>query len=66
MELSEVIFKRRSIRKYKSDPVEDKLLEQVLEAGRAAPTASNSQDWYCIVVRNAEMRVKLAEACRNQ
>jgi nitroreductase len=66
MELTDVIMKRRSIRKYKPDPVDDGLLEQVLEAGRAAPTASNSQDWYAIVVRGAEIRTKLADACRNQ
>ena len=37
MEVLEAIKTRRSIRKYKTDPIDDKTLEAVLEAARLAP-----------------------------
>jgi nitroreductase len=52
---------RRSIRRYKPDPVPDDLLDQVLEAGRWAPSASNRQPWTFIVVRDAEVRKAVAQ-----
>lgn len=52
---------RRSIRRYKSKPVPDELLEQVLEAGRWAPSASNRQPWDFVVVRDEEVRKAVAE-----
>jgi nitroreductase len=56
------LFKgRRSIRRYRPDPVPDELLAQVLEAGQWAPSASNRQPWDFIVVRDAEMRRAVAE-----
>ena len=66
MELSEIIRTRKSIRKYKPTPVEDSLLQEVLEAGRLAPTAGNGQNWYCVVVRDPETRSKMGEACNKQ
>ncbi len=41
MEFSDLIEKRYSVRAYKPDPVEDEVLNQVLEAARLAPTAAN-------------------------
>ena len=56
------LFKgRRSIRRYRPDPVPDELLAQVLEAGRWAPSASNRQPWDFIVVCDAEIRQAVAE-----
>jgi nitroreductase len=43
---------RRSIRLYKPDSVPCELIEQLLEAGRCAPSASNRQPWAFIVVRD--------------
>jgi nitroreductase len=60
MELFEAIKMRRSIRKYKQDPVDDKLIEQVLEAARQAPSWANTQCWKFIVVKDAEKRAKIA------
>jgi nitroreductase len=61
MEFFDVIKTRRSIRKYKPDPVDDKLVETVLEAARQAPSWANTQCWKFIVVRDAGTRAKLAE-----
>ena len=50
-----VILERRSVRKYKDRQVPEKLVRRVLEAGRFAPTAGNSQPFRFIVVRDPEM-----------
>lgn len=52
---------RRSIRRYRSDPVPDEMVEQLLEAGRWAPSASNRQPWDFIVVRDEAIRQQVAE-----
>jgi nitroreductase len=52
---------RRSIRRYQDKPVPDDLLNEVLEAGRWAPSASNRQPWDFIVVRDPEVRAAVAE-----
>lgn len=51
MDFSALIKKRYSVRTYRSDPVEKEKLEQVLEAARLAPTASNRQPFRIIVAR---------------
>ncbi|MHA2397194.1 MAG: nitroreductase family protein, partial [Candidatus Thorarchaeota archaeon] len=61
MDTIKVIRERRSIRKYKSDEVDEESLQIILQAGRWAPSASNKQPWHFIVIRNQEMRTKLAD-----
>ena len=60
MEFLELAKKRYSCRAYKSDPVEDDKLQQVLEAARLAPTAYNLQPFQLIVIhtkgREADLR----------
>lgn len=57
----DLIKKRRSIRKYTDEPVSDEDIQALLEAAMAAPSANNSQPWTFIVVREAELRQKLAQ-----
>jgi len=52
---------RRSIRRYRPDPVPDEMVEQLLEAGRWAPSASNRQPWAFIVVRDEAIRREVAQ-----
>jgi len=61
MDIIEAIKGRRSIRKYKADPVEDSKIEAVLEAAHLAPSWGNSQCWHFVVVRNLEIKSKLAD-----
>lgn len=49
-EMLEAIYKRRSIRKYSSKPVDKSLLERVVKAGFYAPSARNLQPWHFIIV----------------
>jgi nitroreductase len=62
----ETIAKRRSIRKYKSDPIPPQDLNLILEAARQAPTGNNTQNWQMIVVQDPDMRRKTAAASGNQ
>jgi nitroreductase len=66
MDVFEAIRIRRSIRKYRPEPIPDEKLEIILEAARLAPSAANCQDWCFIVVQNADMKRALAEAANNQ
>ncbi|MDP6417240.1 MAG: nitroreductase family protein, partial [Gammaproteobacteria bacterium] len=61
LSLWEAIQSRRSIRRYASDDVPDKLIGQILEAARLAPSGGNSQPWRFIVVRDEKDR---KEICR--
>jgi len=51
MEFSDLIQKRYSVRAYKSLPVEEEKVHQVLEAARLAPTAANKQPFRFIVIK---------------
>ena len=51
MNVMEAIKGRRSVRKYRPDPVNDETLEAVLEAARWAPSWANNQCWRFVVVR---------------
>lgn len=59
MEFMDVIRKRRSIRKYKRDPVPKEMILEVLEAARLAPSAGNRQPWRFVVVTDPETKGKL-------
>ena len=66
MNVKDAISKRRSIRRFKPDPVPDELILQLLESARLAPSGSNTQPWRFIVVKDAETRQKLQSASYNQ
>lgn len=54
------LLTRRSIRRFKPDPVPDELLIKILDVARYAPSARNSQPWAFIVVKDPEIKKKLA------
>lgn len=62
MEYNELIQKRRSIRKYKPDPVDDETILRLLEAARVAPSWEDKQCWQFIVIKSPETRAALGEA----
>lgn len=61
METRDCLLTRRSIRKYRSDPIPDAVLTEILEAGVFAPSAINLQHWYFVAVRTPEKRQELLE-----
>jgi len=62
MEFMDVIKKRHSIRKFKSEPVSQEDIASILEAGRLAPSASNLQAWRYVIVQDNSVRATLAKA----
>lgn len=62
MELMEALKGRRSIRKYKSDPVPEGDLQAVLDALRRAPSWANTQCWEVVVVKDPKIKSELATA----
>ena len=63
--LFEAIYSQRAIRHLKPDPVPDELIRKVLDAGIRAPNGGNAQRWAFIVIKDKEMRRKIAERYRN-
>ena len=55
------ISKRVSVRAYGSKPVDKKLLEKLVDAGRRAPTARAVEPWEFVVVTDKEMLAKLGK-----
>ncbi|MGI5895403.1 MAG: nitroreductase family protein [Oscillospiraceae bacterium] len=53
------ILERRSIRKYKGDPIPRELVEAVLQAGILAPSSKNRQPWRFVVVSGASKQAML-------
>jgi nitroreductase len=51
---------RRSIRRYRTDPVPDEMIRQLLEAGRWAPSTNNLQPWCFVVVQDPVVRREIA------
>jgi nitroreductase len=51
MDITEAIKTRRSVRKFKSDPVPDELIEEIIDLALWAPSAMNRQERYFIVVK---------------
>ena len=55
----EKMLTRKSIRKYKKEPISENVFKNILEAGRRSPSAVNSQPWHFVVLRDLEAK----EAC---
>lgn len=59
-DLLEFLLTRRSVRQFKPDPVPDDVLLKVLDLARYAPSAGNRQPWVFVVVKDPEVKDKLA------
>jgi len=61
VELMEAIQKRRSIRKYKPDPVPEEALQRIMEAVRWSPSWANTQCWEFVVVRDPKVKSDISK-----
>ena len=59
--LLELLKTRRSIRKFKPDPVPKEQVEMILEAARWAPSGDNAQPWRFVVVTDPEKIRRLGQ-----
>lgn len=55
------IIKRRAIRKYKNQPIEQKKIDQILLSAMQAPSARNAKKWELIIVTDKSKIKKLGE-----
>ncbi len=65
MDLYDAIRGRKSIRRFKSDPVPEEDIRKILDAGRLAPSANNTQPWSFVVIRDRAVLTKMAAAVRD-
>jgi nitroreductase len=59
-QLIEFLLSRRSIRKYRNEPVPLDLLIKIVDVARYAPSAMNSQPWEFVIVTDQEVKNRLA------
>ena len=64
MEIIEGIRKRRSIRRFKQDPIPLETLKKAVDAARLAPSAANIQPLRYILVVNSDLRKKMFPALK--
>jgi len=55
MEVLDLIFKRRSIRKFTDEAVDEALIDKLLQAAMAAPSAMNLKPWHFVVITEQEI-----------
>ncbi len=64
MNTLEAIKSRRSTRKFKKDPLPREIVEEIVEAGRYAPSGGNSQTTHFLVIQKKEVLEKLGTLAR--
>jgi F420 biosynthesis protein FbiB-like protein len=62
MDLHNFLRTRRSVRRFKPDPVPDSVLQNILLTAAFAPSAHNRQPWRFVVVTTSTVKTKLADA----
>ena len=62
----ESLFKHKSIRKYKNQPLEDEKLNLIIKAAQAAPTWCNGEQVSIIVIKEQSQKDKIKDLCWGQ
>ena len=60
--LERVIRERRSVRRFRNEPIEDAIVQRVLEAGLWAPSPHGTQPWRFVVITRRANREHLADS----
>ena len=63
--LLELVKHRRSIHKFKPDPIPDEYIERIIEVARWSPSGANSQPWEFVVIKKEELRNKIIQIHKN-
>jgi len=64
MTFLELAKARYSVRSFQNQPIEDEVMNRILEAGHVAPTACNNQPQKIYIAKSEDARKKLASVCR--
>jgi len=62
--LRELVESRRSIRRFKPDPIPEEYIDKIIDVARWAPSGFNSQPWEFIVVRKPELKDSIVNMVR--
>jgi nitroreductase len=63
MSLIDLMQSRYSVRSYLPDPIPDEVLNEILQAGRCAPSAQNKQPWRFVVIKGEDKIKALSTHC---
>jgi nitroreductase len=66
MDAIETIKGRRSVRKFKPEPVKEEDIQKILDAGRFAPSAGNCQPSELVIIKEPSLKRRLAAAALEQ
>jgi nitroreductase len=61
----ELVKNRRSIRRFKPDPIPDEYVDKIIEAARWAPSGFNLQPWEFVVVKDKKLKDAIVQFCRS-
>jgi nitroreductase len=61
----DLIKHRRTIRRFKPDPVPDDFVDKIIEAARWAPSGFNLQPWEFVVIRNKQLKDTVVQWVRD-
>jgi len=59
----QLLFSRRTIRKFRVESIADQVVLRIVEAGQRAPSACNLQTYTVVWVKNAEQKERVWDAC---
>jgi nitroreductase len=55
------LYTARALRRFKTDPIPDDVLFQLIDAAIRAPSGQNAQDWRFLIVRDAQVKLRMQE-----
>jgi nitroreductase len=64
MHVDEATLKRRSVRKFKQQPIDDDIIDQLLKSAMAAPSACNKRPWEFYVIKNKDIQDDIRQISR--
>ena len=64
MDFLSLASSRFSVREFQDMPIEDRVLDRIIQAGRVAPSASNRQPQKVYIIKSEQMKARLASVCR--
>jgi nitroreductase len=64
MDLKQAIYSRRAVRQFTAEPIDEKMLVQLIEAAIQAPSAVNAQPWSFTVVRDQALLTHISREAK--
>ncbi|WP_455715399.1 nitroreductase family protein [Anaerosporobacter sp.] len=65
MEIFDVIERRRTIRDFENEKINDESIKKIIDAGLKAPTNDHMRDWHFIVIKDKSIVMKLLDSIPN-